>query len=201
VARSGKNIDFSKAKQGKSRQKTRGRASGTAIVLGGRTAHGVSLGRAGNPAGNPRALYDEYGIPRDSKYAGLGPRCRGDVAIALREGFEYQGTSATTEEQVCYGELRRRGFTLGLGTSERSFQPQSPIAGSVVDFEVWDRGERVALRPQNRYWHGHLDKINHDEGKADLLEEAGYTVRDIWSEDSLDDQGLVLKFNQFFGEE
>ena len=130
MARSGKNIDFSKAKQGKSRQKTRGRASGTAIVLGGRTAHGVSLGRAGNPAGNPRALYDEYGIPRDSKYAGLGPRCRGDVAIALREGFEYQGTSATTEEQVCYGELRRRGFTLGLGTSERSFQPQSPIAGS-----------------------------------------------------------------------
>lgn len=201
MARTGDKIDFGRAKVGKSRQKTHGRGSGTIINLGRSRKGGVVLQKSDRIRGNDRAVTDEFGLGRDSKYAGLGPRCRYDVALSIREGFLYQVQSGTTEEQVIYGELRRRGFTLGLGSSNRSFLPQSPIAGSIVDFEVWDRGEKVALRPQNQYWHGSLDKINHDDEKADGIVQAGYTVHDIWSGDSLNDEGLRLKMDQFFGSE
>lgn len=199
MARVGTKIDFGKAKVGKSRQKTHGRGSGTIIVLGNRRQGGITLQHTGNVRGNPRAQFDEFGLPRTSKYAALGPVCRYAVALAIREGFLYQVQSGTTEEQVCYGELRRRGFTPGLGSSTRSFQPQSPVAGSIVDFEVWDRGERCAMRPMNQYWHGHLDKINHDDDLGDRIIAGGWTLHDIWSGDSLSDTGLLLKFDQFWG--
>lgn len=192
--------DFSKAVVGKSRRKTKAAAVAGNIVTMNRRAAGFALTRKA-PPGVRDAEVDQFGLLRASKYRNLDQRCRENVAWAIREHFEYQGTSATTEEQVCYGELRRRGFELGLGAGNKSFQPQSPIAGSIVDFEVWlaSGGEKHALRPMNEYWHGHMDKINHDDEKGEEIVAKGYVLDDIWSGDSLVGLTLVVKFDQFFG--
>lgn len=138
------------------------------------------------------------GIRLDPKYRALGPRNRANVVRAIREGFVYAGTSGTTEEQCCYGELRRRGFEVGENGS-RSFVTQFPIAGSVVDFAVWFTGERVVIRPNNRYWHGHAVELRDLEQGAEDIEQAGWTVYDIWDGDSLSDAGIEARFNLFFG--
>lgn len=142
---------------------------------------------------------DEFGLATNGKYASLGRRNRKNVAVAISEGFVYATTSGTTEEQCCYGELRRRGFTVGQGTSGRCFVTQFPVAGSVIDFAVWIGGEQRALRPQNQYWHGHAVEIARDDEKKELLEAAGWVVNDIWSGDSLSDDGIRDRFNLFFG--
>lgn len=76
---------------------------------------------------------------------------------------------------------------------------QFPVAGSVIDFAVWIGGEQRALRPQNQYWHGHAVEIARDDEKKELLEAAGWVVNDIWSGDSLSDDGIRDRFNLFFG--
>lgn len=187
------------AAQAPSPRKNKAAKAAGDIVFGKRTAGGVSFGRTGRPHGVAKAAFDQFGLATDSKYASLGPRCRENVARALKAGASYQRNSGTTEELVCFGEFLRRGFTYELGSSSRSFLWQSPIAGSIVDFEAWDRGVRHAVRPQNTYWHGHLDKVNHDEKKAEQIEALGYVVDDIWDYDSLDDYALAHKFDQFFG--
>jgi len=191
--------DYGAAKVGKSRRKTSGVGQVGTIKTGSQRASGVTLGRAGNPRNVPYAEADQFGLLRNSKYRSLGPRCRENVARAIASGFVYQGQSATTEEQICFGELLRRGFTLGLGSSARSFVAQSYIAGSQVDFEVWIGGEKIALRPQNLYWHGEADKRFSDDLKGEKIMRAGYTLYDIWSSDSLTDLGIERKFDTFFG--
>jgi len=167
-------------------------------------------GRRGAPHGTVTAQFDEFGLPtQDDRYRHLGPRCRANIAIALREGIVYLGTSGTTEEMVVYGELRRRGFAHGpQGDASRYFYFQDPLGGgknrdsggSVVDFEVYDQGRTIALRPQNTFWHGSLGKIESDSERADRLKELGVDdVFDIWSPETLNDTTLEMKFNQYFG--
>lgn len=163
--------------------------------------------RSGRPSfrAGPRRVqkpdFDEFGLPTDGKYASLGPRNRKNVARAIREGFVYARTSGTTEEQCVYGELRRRGFTVGQGSSSRCFVTQFPISGSIVDFAIWLGGEQRVLRPQNQYWHGHAVELAKDDEKKALIEAAGWTLNDIWSGDSLTDLGIKSKFDLFFGPE
>lgn len=168
-------------------------------------------GRTGRPHGTATAQVDQFGLPAlDDRYRYLGPRCRQNIATALAEGIVYAGTSGTVEEMVCYGELRRRGFVHGKGQGEtvRYFEFQADAAGgrsenaggSVVDFEVWDQGRHIALRPQNTFWHGGLGKVESDEERADTLKQQGFAeVLDIWSGDMLNDYTLEMKFNDFFG--
>lgn len=153
------------------------------------------------PRGVVAASVDASGLPVDGKYKSLGPHNRQNAMIAIGDGMVYTGQSGTTEEMCCYGEFIRRGFAYGLGSSPRSFQWQVPDAGSILDFEVWDRGTRYAVRPMNQYWHGHLAKIVSDARKAEKLVQAGLVVADIWSGDSLDDLGIVTWFNLWFGDE
>lgn len=160
----------------------------------------VVQSRTGRVAGVADAVLDAFGLPI-VKYRHLGPRARANIARALADGMLNLRTSGTPEEMICYGELIRRGYTYGLGSSNRSFLWQSPVAGNIVDFEVWHGAERIALRPQNVYWHGHLVKQAADERKAEELVSQGYTVADIWSPDLADDATLALKFNQYFGQE
>lgn len=174
-------------------------------------ANEVSIkGRRGAPHGTQSAVFDEFGLPaHDDRYRHLGPRCRANIALAIREGIVYLGTSGTTEEMVIYGELRRRGFSHGPGgDASRFFYFQDPLGGgrnrdsggSVVDFEVYDQGRTIALRPQNTYWHGSLGKIESDRERADRLKELGVDdVFDIWSPETLNDATLELKMNQWFG--
>jgi hypothetical protein len=183
-----------------SRRKTKGTGKITNIVTGNRVRSGVTLERRW-ARGLDRPQQDEFGLT-DPKYKGLGRRCRRNVARAIAEGFVLEvgaRTFGTTEEQILYGELRFWGFEVGLGAAPRSFLPQSYIAGHNVDFEVWDRGEKIALRPMNAYWHGHEAQINQDDFKGEEIEAAGYVLRDIWSGDALNDEALVTKFGQFFG--
>jgi hypothetical protein len=148
-----------------------------------------------------RPAFDEFGLPLDSKYRNLGPRNRRNVARAIREGFVYKTTSGTTEEQCCYGEFRRRGFTVGENSGPSWFVTQFPLAGEIVDFAGQHLGEQFALRPTNKYWHGHeSERRNLEEGGEDI-EEAGYTVLDIWDGDTLSDGGIKARFDLFFGVE
>lgn len=139
------------------------------------------------------------GLRLPAKYRGLGPRNRKNVATAIREGFVYNTTSGTTEEQCCYGELRRRGFEVGENAGPRWFVTQFPLAGEIVDFAGSDRGSLFVLRPNNAYWHGHeAEKRNLAEGAEDIAQ-AGYQVFDIWDGDSLSDVGIKGRFDLFFG--
>lgn len=177
-----------------------GRNTGRTKKTGNRPVH-----RSGRPSfrRGPRAVLiprrDLFGLDTQGKYRSLGPRNRRNVAWAIREGYVYTGGAATTEEQCCYGELRRRGFTVGEATSRRCFVPQFPVAGSVIDFRVWDRGVDIALRPTNRYWHGHASELrDYEEAHEDLVQ-AGLEVYDIWDGDTLSDLGIEARFNLFFG--
>jgi hypothetical protein len=143
--------------------------------------------------------FDQFGLESAGKYRSLGPRNRLNVARAIREGFVYNTTSGTTEEQCCYGELRRRGFEVGEQVAPRWFVPQYPLAGEIVDFAGGNLGQLFALRPNNAYWHGHAtEKRNQEEG-AENLEELGYEVFDIIDADTLSDTGIESRFNLFFG--
>lgn len=177
-----------------------GRNTGKTKAVGNRPRR--RSGRPGfrrGPANVAAPVFDEFGLPTDSKYRALGPRNRRNVAVAIGEGFVYGPGRGTTEEQCCYGELRRRGFTRGEGSGPRCFEIQFPVAGSVIDFRIWDRGEDVALRPSNKYWHGHATELRDYELAAEDLEQAGLTVYDIWDGDSLADLGIEARFDLFFG--
>lgn len=188
------------------------------IATGARRPSIVNIeGRSGRPKGTIAPRLDQFGLPSgDPRYATLGPRCRENIRRALDEGIVYTGTSGTTEEMIVYGELRRRGFERGLVPDTRDRKNPEPNwflyqadegggrsrdgGGSVVDFEVHFQGEKIALRPQNSYWHGGLDKREQDEKRADRLREIGFDrVCDIWSADVTNDFTLELIFNNWFG--
>jgi hypothetical protein len=166
----------------------------------GATQRGGPRFRRG-PRNVAKPQFDEFGLPTDGKYRSLGPRNRKNVATAIREGFVYNTTSGTTEEQCCYGELRRRGFEVGENAGPRWFVPQFPLAGEIVDFAGANLGELFALRPNNRYWHGHESERRNLELGGEDIEQAGYTVFDIWDGDSLSDLGIEARFDLFFGAE
>lgn len=187
------------AKIAKSRQKSKPVPQNRIVKTGRQTAGAVSGGRTGRVRGVESPKFDRYGLETDSKYAGLGDRCRGNIAIAIRDGLTYQGTYGTTEEQVIWGELRRRGFTHPRLSSGRSFGFQEPIAGSVLDFALDVEGTQIALRPQNTYWHGQQTKRYRDDDKARRLIARGWTVADIWSAEALVDATLEAFFDELVG--
>lgn len=179
--------------------------SGANQHKGGKVGGHAVTRRSGRPSQRrgPRNVgvpeFDEFGLPTDSKYRGLGPRNRRNVAIAIGEGFVYAKTSGTTEEQCCYGELRRRGFTVGENSSPRWFVTQFPLKGDILDFYGGDAGALFALRPMNRYWHGHATELYSDGEDVQRLLEAVASLYDIWDGDSLVDDGIKSRFDLFFG--
>ncbi len=113
--------------------------------------------------------------PQIQFYAGEGIKAVG-----------YGRNAATLPEVIVYGWLIAHNYR---ADADFTFQSSTMggrlyLGGMVVDFEILNRTDPIAIRVQGGHWHSGGDVAAKDEAQKLALTAMGYKVVDIWEEDT-----------------
>lgn len=76
------------------------------------------------------------------------------------------------------------------GEGSWGYQISSNNSQSIIDFVIWDRKPRIAIRVQSERFHiaTHQDKHTYDRLQKEMLERSGYKVIDVYEEHFIRDE-------------